>query len=617
MLVGSTAIARAADPPKSILVFLPDDPTIPAMSAIANSFKAKVQTGWSGPVAFDFESLDIGWFTSPAYEEQLREFYRIKYEGYRPDAIVTLRFDVLRNLLALRRELWPDVPLTFIAEDRRAVPELPGEPDITGVWFQYELRETLELALRLFPATRRAAVVIGASPWERSLYPSIDEELAPLAGRVELIHMRGLPFEELARQLAALPEDAVVLFHTYYTDGDGQRFIGFQFFQRLKPSIRRPMLSVHGTVFGHGLVGGVMVSYERLGEDLAGIVLRQLRGEPAATMPVRAAASRLAAVDARELARFHVPARRIPPGVEVSFVEPSLWERYRWQVTGGAAALVLQAALISLLLVERRRRARATLEARRALDNLAHLNRVAAMGELASSIAHELSQPLTVILSTAQAAQRMLRKDALNPEVAEEALEDIISSDQRAADIIQRMRALLKKGEVRAERCDLNQIARDAARLVGNDALLRQASFELEAAADLPPVRGDAVQIQQVVLNLLSNALDAVSEQPPGQRRVTLRTARAGASVELAVEDTGRGIPEDDITRIFEPFFTTKPQGLGMGLSISSSIVKAHGGELRAERRAGGGTVVRCLLPSIAEGERNGTKKGDDLPGGR
>jgi C4-dicarboxylate-specific signal transduction histidine kinase len=245
---------------------------------------------------------------------------------------------------------------------------------------------------------------------------------------------------------------------------------------------------------------------------------------------------------------------------------------------------------------------RAEAASRRSRDEIAHLNRVAAMGELATSLAHELNQPLAAILLNSQAASRFLSGQPPNLARVRDCLNAIAADDERAGEVIQRLRGLLKKGESQSSLVYVNEVVSDALRLVGNDALLRQVSVKFEPLPGLPPVLGDRIQLYQVVLNLIVNGLDAVVERSPGARWVLVRTAEAdGGGVELTVEDSGKGIAEGDLARVFEPFFTTKPEGLGMGLSISRSIVQTHGGRIWAENAVGGGAIFRCVLPAAQQ----------------
>jgi C4-dicarboxylate-specific signal transduction histidine kinase len=223
---------------------------------------------------------------------------------------------------------------------------------------------------------------------------------------------------------------------------------------------------------------------------------------------------------------------------------------------------------------------------------------VAAMGELTASLAHELNQPLAAILSNAQAANRFLDREAPDLAQVRECLTDIVADDKRAGEVIRTLRALLRKGESQASLVDLNEVVTEAIRLLGSDAMLRHASVKFEPLPALRLVRGDRTQLYQVVLNLIVNGLEATAERPPDNRWVLLRTAEAdGGGVELTVEDSGKGIAGGDLARVFEPFYTTKREGLGMGLSISRSIVQAHGGKISAENAVGGGAIFRCVLP--------------------
>jgi len=240
---------------------------------------------------------------------------------------------------------------------------------------------------------------------------------------------------------------------------------------------------------------------------------------------------------------------------------------------------------------------------RRSLDDIAHLDRVGAMGELTASMAQELNQPLAAILSNAQAASRFLMGESPDLAQVRECLTDIVADDKRAAEVIRRLRGLLKKGASQPSSVDLNEVVSEAMRLVGNDALLRQVSVKFEPLPDLPPVLGDRIQLYQLALNLIMNGLDAVAERSPGDRWVLVRTAEAdGGGVELTVEDSGKGIAEGDLARVFEPFFSTKREGLGIGLSISQSIVQAHGGRIWAENREEHGAIFHCMLPVEQQG---------------
>ena len=252
-------------------------------------------------------------------------------------------------------------------------------------------------------------------------------------------------------------------------------------------------------------------------------------------------------------------------------------------------------AAITHLEITARKRAEA--RAKRHLDEIAHMDRVAAMGELASSFAHELNQPLAAILSNAQAAERLLA--FAPPDLAElrACLHDIIEDDRRAGEMIHRVRRLLRKEPAELQPVDLNDLARNVVALIRNDALLRNVTIELRPAVALPATQGDPIQLQQVMLNLLTNGITAAANGSAGVRRVAMWTAAHDGHVEFGIHDSGKGIADDQLPRLFEPFFTTKSEGLGMGLAISRSIVEAHGGQISAENHPRGGATFRVWLP--------------------
>ena len=235
-------------------------------------------------------------------------------------------------------------------------------------------------------------------------------------------------------------------------------------------------------------------------------------------------------------------------------------------------------------------------------SHLAHVARVSNLGQLASSLAHELNQPLGAILRNAEAAELFLAEPSPDLDEVRAILADIRKDDQRAGTVIDRMRALMKRREVQRRRLDLGLLASEVVALVRPDAELHQVRLWLEPSPALPPVQGDPAQLQQVVLNLLLNAMDALSDNPPGSRLVTVRARAAGKTVEVTVSDNGQGIAADKLPRLFEPFFTSKPNGLGMGLAISHDIIEAHGGRLRAENNATGGARFTFTLPVVEGG---------------
>jgi C4-dicarboxylate-specific signal transduction histidine kinase len=275
-----------------------------------------------------------------------------------------------------------------------------------------------------------------------------------------------------------------------------------------------------------------------------------------------------------------------------------VWGLVQMPVMVSPAFLIMLGAMTYELCREIVASARLHTEAGRLRDELAHVARVSTLSELSGSLAHELNQPLGAILRNAEAARIVLERE--RPDLVElrEIVADIHSDDRRAGAIIERMRALLKRQALELNHVQLAPLATDVVQLVRGDALARRVTVECTIPEALPPVLADRVQVSQVLLNLLVNGIDAVSESPGAARRVALKMRQADErTVEVAVADSGNGVAADMLTKVFEPFVTTKPNGMGIGLAVSRTIVEAHGGRLWAQNDPDSGAVFRFTLP--------------------
>jgi len=286
--------------------------------------------------------------------------------------------------------------------------------------------------------------------------------------------------------------------------------------------------------------------------------------------------------------------------VEVQFRVRPPDQGVRWVLARGRSEIDAEGRLISvqgvLLDITDQQRAREENEELR--RDLAHAGRVSVLGTLSSSLAHELSQPLGAILLKAEAGELLLKRESPDLEEVRQILADIRRDDHRAAEVIDRLRKLLKRRLLELAPVAVDTLFNDVAALLKADAIARHVALECVVQSGLPPVRGDRVHLSQVLINLVVNALDAVASLPIDARHVTMQARREGNGlVEFSVTDTGPGIPQEQLAKIFEPFYTTKPNGMGMGLSVSRTIMEAHGGRLWAGNAPAGGAVFRVVLP--------------------
>jgi C4-dicarboxylate-specific signal transduction histidine kinase len=282
----------------------------------------------------------------------------------------------------------------------------------------------------------------------------------------------------------------------------------------------------------------------------------------------------------------------------VKFRQPSLWRDYRGEVFGAVGTIGALIGLVGWLLYEHRERHKAETDSRRSLAMAAHADRAVMMMAMTGSIGHELSQPLGSIRVNADTADQLIASNRATPEELRDILHDIGREDERATRIVDRVRAMLKKQDIDKRPLDVFAVARESVAFVAHEAAARRVQIDCRLPAAPCFVLGDEVMLQQVVVNLLLNAFDAMADaDTPTDRRVLIEAVRGPDVVEISVHDSGPGVPVHLSGRLFEPFVTTKPNGLGLGLSIVSSIVAAHGGTIGSHNAADGGAVFCITLP--------------------
>ncbi len=308
--------------------------------------------------------------------------------------------------------------------------------------------------------------------------------------------------------------------------------------------------------------------------------------------------------DWRELHRWDIPESRLPPGSLVRYRSPGLWEENKFAVLTGTGALVVQSLLIVGLLYERRARRRAELESLRNLALAADASRRQTMVALTSTIVHEIGQPIGSIMCNTQALQTMFAAGQATPDEIGEILSEIEGQGIRAKQIIDRQRTMFRSHQLDKKPIDLHAVISESLALVGYDLKARQIEPTVHRSSSPCVVSGDQVLLQQVLVNLIINAVDAMAETPPARRCLVVTTEVGAAEVTLSVRDTGTGLPAHINGSLFESFVTTKAHGLGVGLTIARMIVDAHGGAIHGHSNPEGGatftvTLRRSEMPKV------------------
>jgi len=585
---------------RSILVLEDADFRSPFYSEIFAGIRTAAKQSGRSPTVTYGESLDLARFPGPDYEESLVGHLRTKYAQRPIDVIVSIGVASAKFLQRRKQEIWPDAPVVY-----GFVPDLPETralflPDTTAVFTRIRPAQLLMAARAVVPDLNR--VVLVGEAWKNPLtYGQWKQDFAAAMPDLEVTDLSGATLREVRDHVASLPARSAILTSAMYSDGEGTYYSPASALARVAEKANRPIIITSDTFIGRSGVGGFLLLPEMIGREAGEVAMRILDGEAPSSIVPFGGDNVKPIFDWRELRRWNVDEANLPPGSEIRFRQQTFWEQYHWHATIVASVVLLQALMIAILLRERRLRFVAEVEARQRMSELAHMNRRATAGEMSVSLAHELNQPLAAILINAESAQQILLSPAPDLDEVRDILDHICRDDQRAAEVIRRLRAFLKREPTERRELDLNTMVGEVFRFLSVQALTHDVELVTEPSAAEIRVKADNIQLQQAILNLVVNGIDAVAHLPDKRRRVIGRTGLAdGNQALVSIADTGDGILAEKATEIFEPFFTTKAQGMGIGLAIAHTIVEAHGGRIWAENTPSGGAVFHVSLPLAA-----------------
>jgi signal transduction histidine kinase len=577
------------------------------IDAITANFHADLERRAGSPVNVELVNIRSTELVGPP-EQAVVDFIQSAFTSrQKPDLVVTLAGPAALFAHQYRQQLFPDAALLFAAVDRRFLGDVPLGENEVAVPVDVDFPAFLDDLLQLMPNTRQVFMVVGAGPsgqfWRRQL----DGEFRRFRDRVTFVWLDDLSLPDMLRRCASLPGGSAIVYLNFSTDAAGAVYSDKRVLEDLHATANAPVFGVQSVYIGHGIVGGTLLSIDDLGRNTADVAIRLLNGAPPSSINVPPQKRGQRIFDGRELQRWSIPESRLPAGSVVLYRAPSLWRQYKFTVLGAAGALIIQSLLIGGLLYQRRARQRAELESRKNLALAADVSRRQTMSALTGTIAHELVQPLGSMIRNAQAGRMMITVNRATPEAMGGILSDIESGALQATQIIDRHRTMLRSRQLDKKPIDLHAVIHESLALLAHEIRARQIDATVNMSSNSCIITGDQVLLQQVLVNLVMNAMDAMAETPPARRRVTISTEVGALDVAVSVRDTGTGLPPDIDSKLFTPFVTTKAHGLGIGLVIARTIVDAHDGTIDAQNNPeGGATFTVTLRRSETPGIRSG-----------
>jgi signal transduction histidine kinase len=592
MFVLLTSIATpllAQDRQLPVVMVFAHDPNSPGVQAFVRPFQQYFLASTGIRVQFHDESIRHDHFPDRQRWPEIARDIAQKHEAEPPAAIVTEGSAALEFAVEHLRPRFPGTPIIYALSfdpnfDYSALPT-----NVTGRQQHASFSETLVLAKRLQPDAERVVLIGGASVDDSTLVRQAQRQLEPMLGGMELIMLRNWTYPELLQQLRRLPPRTIAIFTSIGRDRLGYMFNSGDLIPSVTTVASAPVYGGARPWVGNGIVGGAVLDFGDEGKKTAELLERVLRLPRNAQLPSAEEAANPVVVDAQEMQRWGLSFDRLPPGTQVINREPTLWQRYWRAILATIAIVAAQLALIVWMLVERNRRRRAQREVKETRDQVTHIARVATAGQLTAALSHELRQPLAAIDTLAGAGQRLLQHPEPDTADLREIFGSIRAADREAIELINHIRGMMRNEGPRGDLVDLNRVCLRTIDLLARQVDDRGVRLECDLAADLSPVRGDEIQLQQVAMNLILNALDAAADAKH-EKLITIGTRERNIDVEMYVRNTGPPISAEVQDNLFTPFYSTKPEGLGMGLAIVRMIVLRHDGAVNgsiATRRRG------------------------------
>ena len=604
LLTLAAASSEAASPVRQVLVLQSFDRGNMTLDHLTGNFRVDLDQRAGRPVnVVEVVVGPTGFVGAP--EQAVVDYIKSTFaDRPKPDLIVTFAGPAAVFARKYRHQLFPEVPLLLGAVDQRYLGDAPLGENETAVAVAGDFPGFVDQILQLLPRTQQVFMIMGSGQLGAFWHRELGTQFKRFQNRLTFIWSDTLSLPEILRQCARLPTHSAIFYLAFGTDAQGGAYADERVLADLYAVANAPIFGVQSVMLGTGIVGGPLVAIDGLSRSIADAAIRILDGVPPGNVKIPPQPPGLPVFDWRELQRWGIPESRLPPGSVVRYRAPSLWRAYRGAVLSGVGVLALQSLLIAGLLYQRRARQRAEFDSRRNFALAADASRRQTMSALTSSIAHELSQPLNSMMLNAQALQMMVTTNRATADTIGEVLSDIETQGVRATQIIDRHRTMLRSHQLDKKPIDIHAVINESLALVAHDMKAHQIVMAAELSSAPCVISGDPVLLQQVLVNLLINAMEAMADTPQARRRVAIRSEVKPDAVEISVRDAGTGLPEQIDGTVFTPFVTTKSNGIGIGLTIARTIVDAHSGSIDAHNNPEGGatftvTLRLCETPAI------------------
>jgi len=593
---------------KNILVLFAYVPSSPAYRPILDGIRTHLTKEFADDYSLHTEYLEIERYPFGNYPKERFDLYNQKYDSINLDLLICVGINVIptiRQYASIKLQSLPVISFDYDFSSYGIPSDLSLNQRTAIFNLKVDADSTIAFALSLFPKTQNIYFICGVSPGDKLFYKVSKEAAVKFAGHKNITFITDVAMDEVLKMVRHLPENSIILMPSFITDSKQVPYSNIEAARLISKAANAPLFTYNDMGFGDGTVGGYILSFKKAGLAAGEAAVKILEGADPNLLTFNQKDYYECLLDSRELHRWNIDhSQDIPKGSRIVYKDNDFIGRFKWFIIAAFLFLILQSILIfRLVILNRKQRlmTRQLHDSENKFRELVREDRVLRIGQLTASLSHELNQPLTAILSTAQAGIRFLDSNNPDPELLREILRNIVEDDKRTAAILSSIRGMMKLEKREKEKTNLNDLIQEMVIIFNTEAVAQKLKLEMKLTDEPVFIKADPIQIQQVIHNLMSNAMQAMEKVISDNKKITITETKAGDEVVVSVRDFGHGIEEKIMPKIFRPFITTKTEGLGIGLAISRSIIDDHHGRIWAENKPGGGSEFSFSLKMMKD----------------
>lgn len=581
---------------KSILILFSMQPTTPAYRAILAGIRSKLTDEFGDNFNLHTEYLETDRYPKGAYPKEKIDPYNVKYRDVHPDLLICVGIDIVSILKSFAEDYLKNLPTVSIDYDfsnSGTSWDICLNDKTTIIPLINEVGKSLSTILQLFPEADSIYFISGNSFLDQLQHHASKQEMAKYKERGKAIFITNVSMDDVLRKVRHLPDNSIVIVTSFNVDSKRVPYYNPESIRLISKSANVPVFGITSMGFGDGAVGGYLLNFDKVGLIAGEAAVKILNGANPTSIKYSEKDYYEYLFDWRELKHWNIlGSNKIPADSKILFEEVHFFGKYRWIIFGVVLFLILQTMLIFNLVRLNRKQKLMTLqiiETENKYRELIREDRILRTGELTASLSHELNQPLTSILSNAQAGLRFIDTNRFTPDLLKEILQNIVEDDKRTAAMLSSIRGMMKLEKREKELLNLNLLVGEVVAIFRSEAARHGIKLHVEVPEEPVYILADATQIQQVILNFAVNAIQSIETSCTENRIIIITEFVNSDDVTVSVRDFGTGIADSVKDRLFKPFVTSKKDGLGIGLSISQSIIQDHQGQILAENKPDGG----------------------------